>query len=59
LGQSIQFARGQAPADLRWNLLARDSGGVLWQYTGAGNATAPFKPRVRIGAGWQIYNALI
>ncbi|MEU2549928.1 VCBS repeat-containing protein [Streptomyces roseolus] len=44
--------------DSRNDLLAADKSGVLWLYTGTGSATAPFKPRVRIGGGWQVYNQL-
>ncbi|MFI2437298.1 N-acetylmuramoyl-L-alanine amidase [Streptomyces sp. NPDC018693] len=44
--------------DGRPDLIARDGGGVLWFYKGTGSTTAPFAPRTRIGAGWNIYNAL-
>ncbi|MFF0423637.1 MULTISPECIES: hypothetical protein [unclassified Streptomyces] len=39
-------------------LVARDKAGVLWYYKGTSNPDAPFAPRVRIGAGWNIYTAL-
>ncbi|MFF8843711.1 N-acetylmuramoyl-L-alanine amidase [Streptomyces sp. NPDC015127] len=42
----------------RFNLLARDSGGSLYQYQGTGSASAPFYARYRIGGGWQGYNAV-
>ncbi|MFD7443411.1 N-acetylmuramoyl-L-alanine amidase [Streptomyces sp. NPDC059909] len=42
----------------RFNLLGRDSSGVLWQYQGTGSASAPFFPRYRVGGGWQAYNLL-
>ncbi|GGR39936.1 VCBS repeat-containing protein [Streptomyces roseolus] len=45
-------------ADGRGDLLATDTSGVLWFYASTGNATAPFKPRVKIGGGWQIYNQI-
>ncbi|MFB7827536.1 FG-GAP-like repeat-containing protein [Streptomyces hydrogenans] len=44
--------------DGRNDLLATDRSGVLWLYPGTGNATAPFKPRVKAGTGWGIYNQL-
>ncbi|MEU9855320.1 VCBS repeat-containing protein [Streptomyces sp. NPDC047974] len=44
--------------DGRGDLLATDTAGVLWFYASTGDATAPFKPRVKIGGGWQIYNLL-
>lgn len=42
----------------RYNTLARDSSGVLWQYQGTGSATAPYFSRYRVGSGWQGYNAV-
>ncbi|WP_282694900.1 VCBS repeat-containing protein [Streptomyces sp. CC208A] len=44
--------------DGRNDLLAADKSGVLWLYPGTGNAKAPFKPRVKIGGGWQTYNQI-
>ncbi|GHG03166.1 hypothetical protein GCM10018791_13760 [Streptomyces zaomyceticus] len=43
-------------ADNRYNLLARDTSGVLWQYQGTG--TGAFLSRFRVGGGWQVYNAI-
>ncbi|MFI6859350.1 N-acetylmuramoyl-L-alanine amidase [Streptomyces sp. NPDC050421] len=42
----------------RYNILGRDSAGVLWQYQGTGSATTPFYARYRVGPGWQGYNAI-
>ncbi|MFD3337331.1 N-acetylmuramoyl-L-alanine amidase [Streptomyces sp. NPDC058700] len=42
----------------RYNLLARDASGVLWQYQGTGDASAPFLNRYRVGGGWGGYNAI-
>ncbi|MFF3602851.1 tachylectin-related carbohydrate-binding protein [Streptomyces sp. NPDC002463] len=39
-------------------LVARDRDGVLWYYEGSGNPDQLFKPRVRIGGGWNQYTAL-
>ncbi|MFF8377074.1 hypothetical protein ACF07V_13190 [Streptomyces sp. NPDC015661] len=39
------------------DLVARDKAGVLWYYKGTGNPAAPFAPRVKVGAGWNIYTA--
>ncbi|MFK3735149.1 hypothetical protein ACI2LJ_33355 [Streptomyces sp. NPDC088090] len=44
--------------DGRGDLLATDTSGVLWFYASTGDARAPFKPRKRIGGGWQQYNLL-
>ncbi|MEU2952490.1 VCBS repeat-containing protein [Streptomyces xanthochromogenes] len=49
---------GDLTGDGRADLLARDTSGVLWLYQGTTSTTAPFAPRVRIGAGWEVYNSL-
>jgi len=40
------------------DVVARDGAGVLWYYRHSGNPAQPFLPRVRVGAGWNIYTAL-
>ncbi|MFD6246015.1 FG-GAP repeat domain-containing protein [Streptomyces roseolus] len=45
-------------ADGRGDLLATDTSGVLWFYASTGDAATPFKPRVKVGGGWQIYNQI-
>ncbi|KQX52846.1 MULTISPECIES: hypothetical protein [unclassified Streptomyces] len=45
-------------ANGRGDLLGRDKAGVLWYHQGSGNPAEPFKPRVRLGAGWNIYTAI-
>ncbi|MFJ5830251.1 N-acetylmuramoyl-L-alanine amidase [Streptomyces sp. NPDC093089] len=42
--------------DNRYNLLARDTSGGLWQYQGSGKASAPFLARYKVGTGWNAYN---
>ncbi|MEU7113405.1 VCBS repeat-containing protein [Streptomyces sp. NPDC046182] len=38
------------------DIVARDTTGKLYRYSGTGNAAAPFKPRVLIGnSGWNTY----
>ncbi|MGW9437197.1 N-acetylmuramoyl-L-alanine amidase [Streptomyces sp. NPDC055607] len=56
----VTEAPGAAPvaADDRYNLLARDTSGVLWQHQGSGNASAPFLARYRISAGWKTYDTV-
>ncbi|MFG1812025.1 FG-GAP repeat domain-containing protein [Streptomyces sp. NPDC049040] len=49
---------GDLTRDGNADLLARDTSGVLWLYTGTGNPTAPLANRTRIGGGWQAYNTL-
>ncbi|MGW8366409.1 N-acetylmuramoyl-L-alanine amidase [Streptomyces wedmorensis] len=40
----------------RYNLLARDTSGALWQYQGTGKASGPFLARYKVGTGWNAYN---
>ncbi|MER5962587.1 hypothetical protein [Streptomyces sp. NPDC002057] len=40
------------------DLVARDKDGVLWYYQGSGDPDAPFKPRVRVGGGWNKYTEI-
>ncbi|OEJ96600.1 N-acetylmuramoyl-L-alanine amidase [Streptomyces thermolilacinus] len=46
------------PGTNRYNTLARDASGVLWQYQGTGNAASPFFTRYRVGSGWGAYNMI-
>ncbi|MFD7960375.1 hypothetical protein ACFV5J_06125 [Streptomyces zaomyceticus] len=49
---------GERTAAGEGDLVARDKAGVLWFYEGSGNPAAPFKPRVRVGGGWNAYTAI-
>ncbi|MET9721918.1 hypothetical protein [Streptomyces zaomyceticus] len=49
---------GRRTAAGEGDLVARDKAGVLWFYEGSGNPDAPFKPRVRVGGGWNVYTAI-
>ncbi|MEV5280179.1 N-acetylmuramoyl-L-alanine amidase [Streptomyces sp. NPDC052811] len=49
---------GPIRADNRYDLLARDANGGLWQYQGSGDITQPFLTRFKIGSGWGVYNAM-
>ncbi|WP_314617709.1 N-acetylmuramoyl-L-alanine amidase [Streptomyces stackebrandtii] len=40
----------------RYNLLARDASGVLWQYQGTGKGA--FLSRYKVGPGWGAYNTI-
>ncbi|WP_327287394.1 hypothetical protein [Streptomyces sp. NBC_01198] len=40
------------------DLVARDTAGVLWYYQATYDDAKPFKPRVRVGSGWNTYTAL-
>ncbi|MFB6841127.1 N-acetylmuramoyl-L-alanine amidase [Streptomyces sp. NPDC056361] len=49
-------ATAPVSATNRYNLLARDTSGALWQYQGTGKASAPFLARYKVGTGWNAYN---
>ncbi|MDT0611502.1 FG-GAP repeat domain-containing protein [Streptomyces lancefieldiae] len=51
--------KGDLTGDGKHDIVAKDSAGVLWLYQGTGNYKAPFAPRTKIGAGWNIYNNLV
>ncbi|GGV02807.1 hypothetical protein GCM10010275_47410 [Streptomyces litmocidini] len=51
-------APGDVTGDGKADLLAVNSGGELFRYTGTGEAGYAFKPRVSIGTGYQVYNGL-
>ncbi|MFE7516102.1 FG-GAP-like repeat-containing protein [Streptomyces sp. NPDC057540] len=52
-------APGDVNDDGRADLVARDREGVLWLYYATGKRTAPFSARVRLGAGWNVYDQLL
>ncbi|KJY25058.1 hypothetical protein VR46_41680, partial [Streptomyces sp. NRRL S-444] len=40
------------------DVLTRTLAGELWFHKGAGSATAPLKPAVKVGTGWNTYNVI-
>ncbi|MGW7413145.1 FG-GAP repeat domain-containing protein [Streptomyces sp. NPDC054863] len=58
-GFSALSGTGDLNDDGRSDLVARDRAGVLWFYEGAGKPAAPFKAKVRVGAGWNAFNSLV
>ncbi|MFD7325590.1 N-acetylmuramoyl-L-alanine amidase [Streptomyces sp. NPDC059875] len=56
----VDVVAGAAPvtATNRYNVIARDSSGVIWQYQGTGNASWQFLNRYRVGSGWHGYNVI-
>ncbi|NWF27171.1 VCBS repeat-containing protein [Streptomyces sp. PKU-EA00015] len=40
------------------DLFARNTAGDLFFYSGTGEPTRPFKDRVKVGSGWNIFNTL-
>ncbi|MFD9794671.1 FG-GAP repeat domain-containing protein [Streptomyces sp. NPDC059070] len=50
---------GDMDYDGKTDLIARGTDGSLWRYSGTGNASSPFKSRVKIGSGgWNTYRIL-
>lgn len=49
---------GDTNVDGHNDLIARDYSGRLWLYEGTGSASSPYKARVQIGHGWNVYNYL-
>ncbi|MFD9409764.1 FG-GAP repeat domain-containing protein [Streptomyces sp. NPDC059989] len=41
------------------DVLTRTLTGELWFHKGSGSATAPLKARVKVGTGWNAYNAIV
>ncbi|MER6389627.1 VCBS repeat-containing protein [Streptomyces sp. NPDC059382] len=50
---------GDLTGDGYGDLLARDKSNVLWLYPGKGGNGQGFANRVKLGAGWGIYNKLL
>ncbi|MFE0649276.1 FG-GAP repeat domain-containing protein [Streptomyces sp. NPDC059534] len=44
--------------DNRPDLLATDKTGVMWLYKGTGSTGTPYATRVKLGAGWNIYDQI-
>ncbi|WP_280697304.1 VCBS repeat-containing protein [Kitasatospora sp. GP82] len=51
--------QGDLTGDGKADIVARDKSGVLWLYKGTGDYRAPFEPRQRIGAGWNMFDKLV
>jgi len=54
----VVYGKGDLTNDGRPDIVGRDSSGTLWLYKGTGNASAPWSARVKIGSGWNTYNAM-
>ncbi|SEO22382.1 trypsin-like serine protease [Actinacidiphila rubida] len=54
---SVIYGKGDLTDDGKADLVTRDSTGAMWLYKGTGVASAPWAARVKIGAGWNTYNA--
>ncbi|MFF9199888.1 FG-GAP repeat domain-containing protein [Streptomyces sp. NPDC014779] len=59
MGGYNKFAAGSdLNGDGKADLVATDTAGVMWLYKGTGSWSAPYKPRVKIGTGWNGYNQI-
>ncbi|MFI8966681.1 N-acetylmuramoyl-L-alanine amidase [Streptomyces sp. NPDC053493] len=56
----VEEVAGAAPVSGagRYDVVARDGSGVLWQYQGTGGAGTPFFTRYRLGGGWNLYDTV-
>ncbi|WP_371655250.1 MULTISPECIES: FG-GAP repeat domain-containing protein [unclassified Streptomyces] len=53
------ISTGDVDYDGKTDLIARGNDGSLWRYSGTGNASSPYKSRVKIGnGGWNTYRLL-
>ncbi|MER6115208.1 VCBS repeat-containing protein [Streptomyces sp. NPDC001743] len=56
---NLLVSTGDLDYDGKADLIARDTTGALYRYSGTGNAASPYKGRVKIGAsGWNTYRLL-
>ncbi|WP_406132380.1 FG-GAP repeat domain-containing protein [Streptomyces anthocyanicus] len=53
------FAPGDVTGDGRPDLLARTYGGDLYLYQGTGSVDSPFRGRVKVGGGWEMFDQLV
>ncbi|MFI1979246.1 FG-GAP repeat domain-containing protein [Streptomyces wedmorensis] len=57
-GLNTFVSSGDVNYDGEPDVVARDSQGVLWLYPGTGLANPAFKPRVKVGTGWNTYRLI-
>ncbi|MEJ8645816.1 VCBS repeat-containing protein [Streptomyces sp. MS1.HAVA.3] len=50
---------GDLTGDGKGDLLSRDSAGVLWLHPGDGALYTKLGTRIKVGTGWNAYNALV
>ncbi|MEV6007013.1 VCBS repeat-containing protein [Streptomyces sp. NPDC051976] len=50
---------GDLSGDGRADLMARDTHGRLWFYASQNSLSQPFRARVQVGTGWNIYDQII
>ncbi|MFH8841175.1 tachylectin-related carbohydrate-binding protein [Streptomyces sp. NPDC017868] len=59
-GAGLDFVPGVLPDPETMGVVhARDKAGVLWRYEGTSRVDRPFRPRKKIGGGWNAYTAIV
>ncbi|MFC9817672.1 FG-GAP repeat domain-containing protein [Streptomyces virginiae] len=56
---SLMVGPGDLTGDGKGDLLSRDSAGVLWLHPGDGAVYTKLGTRIKVGTGWNAYNALV
>ncbi|MFJ5546450.1 FG-GAP repeat domain-containing protein [Streptomyces sp. NPDC093225] len=56
---NLMVGPGDLTGDGKGDLLSRDSAGVLWLHPGDGAVDTKLGTRIKVGTGWNGYNALV
>ncbi|MFF3728155.1 FG-GAP repeat domain-containing protein [Streptomyces erythrochromogenes] len=56
---NLMVGPGDLTGDGKGDLLSRDTAGVLWLHPGDGAVYTKLGTRIKVGAGWNAYNALV
>ncbi|MBT2408721.1 MULTISPECIES: VCBS repeat-containing protein [unclassified Streptomyces] len=56
---NLMVGPGDLTGDGKGDLLSRDSAGVLWLHPGDGAVYTKLGARIKVGTGWNAYNALV
>ncbi|MFA7766310.1 FG-GAP repeat domain-containing protein [Streptomyces sp. NRRL S-448] len=56
---TMMVGPGDLTGDGKGDLLSRDSGGTLWLHPGDGALVTKFGTRIKVGTGWNGYDALV
>ncbi|QES46589.1 hypothetical protein DEJ50_00720 [Streptomyces venezuelae] len=56
---TMMVGPGDLSGDGKGDLLSRDSAGVLWLHPGDGAVYTKLGTRIKVGTGWNAYNALV
>ncbi|MFD8983461.1 FG-GAP repeat domain-containing protein [Streptomyces sp. NPDC059564] len=56
---TLMVGPGDLTGDGKGDLLSRDSAGVLWLHPGDGAVDTKLGARIKVGTGWNAYNAVV